>query len=210
MRTIAWVAAALAVAYTTGCKDRDRGDASSDAAYRVDSAGEQATAEVREGAAKTEDAVEDAADKTEDAANKAADKTEAAAKDAGDKVDAATDTAAGTVEKAADAIGISSYSWDRRDAYRKDVDERLATIDKQIAELKQAVNKDAADTYSKGVAAAEETRKAVGRDVDRLAGATAATWDELQSNVRKGLDDLDRELHALRPDSKPMGGAGPS
>ncbi len=221
MRTIAWVAAALAVAYTTGCKDRDRGDASSDAAYRVDSTAEQATAEVREGAARTEDAVDDAADKTEDAAknaadktedaaDKAADKTEAAAKDAGDKAEDAADDAAGSVEKAADAVGISSYSYERRDAYRKDVDERLATIDKQLAELKQAVNKDAADTYTKGLAAAEETRKAVGRDVDRLAGATEATWDELQSNVRKGLDSLDRELHALRPDAKPMGGAGPS
>ena len=50
----------------------------------------------------------------------------------------------------------------------------------------------------------------MGRDVDRLAGATAANWDELQNDVSKSLDSLDRQLRALRPDAKPMGGAGPS
>jgi hypothetical protein len=207
MRTIAWVAAALAVAFTTSCGDRDRRDASTDAADRVEAAGEQASGEIREGAAKTEEA---AADKTENTAEKAADKTEAAAKDAGDKVGDAADTAAGAVEKAADEIGVSSYSYERRDAFRKDVDERLAAMDKELAELGKAVNQDAAEAYTKSVAAARETRKAVGRDVDRLPGATAANWDELQSAVRKSLDSLDRQLRALRPDANPMGGAGPS
>ncbi len=208
MRTIAWVAAALAVAFTTSCGDRDRRNA--DAADRVEAAGDQASGEIREGAAKTEDAVEDAADKTEDAAKDAADKTEDAAEKAADKTEDAAKDAAGTVEKAADEVGISSYSYERRDAFREDVDKRLAAMDKELAELGQGVNQDAAETYTKGVAAARETRKAVGRDVDRLAGATAANWDELQDDVSKSLDSLDRQLRALRPDAKPMGGAGPS
>ncbi len=135
MRTIAWVAAALAVAFTTSCGDRDRRDAGADAGDRVEAAGEQASGEVREGAAKTEDAVEDAADKTENAAENAADKTEDAAKDAGDKAGDAADDAGNAVEKAADEVGISSYSYERRDAFRKDVDERLAAMDKELAEL---------------------------------------------------------------------------
>ena len=221
MRTITWMAAALAVAFTTSCKDRDRRDDTSAAADSIQAAGEQASGEIREGAAKTEDAVEDAADKTEDAANKAADKTEDAANDAADKTkDAANDAAdktkeaaddgAGTVEKAADAVGISSYSYERRDAFREDVDKRLAEMDKDLAEARKSVNQNSAEAYTKGVAAAEETRKAVGRDVDKLAGATEATWDEIQKDVSESLASLDRELRALRTDANPMGGAGPS
>ena len=199
MRTIALVAAALAVAYTTGCKDRDRGDAGADVDTRVESTSEQATAEVREGAAKTEDAADDAADKTEEAA-----------KDAGDKIDDAADDAGNTVEKAADEAGISSYSYERRDAFREDVDKRLAAMDKELADLGHAVNEDATEAYTKSVAAAKDTRKAVGREVSRLTGATAANWDEVQGAVRTSLDSLSRQLRALRPDANPMGGAGPS
>jgi hypothetical protein len=199
MRTIAWVAAALAVAYTTGCGDRDRRDVGGDADTRVESTGEQATAEVREAENKTEDAMDDAADRTEDAAN-----------EAGDKIDDAADDAGNAVERAADETGISSYSYERRDAFREDVDERLAAMDKELADLGHAVNQDAAEAYTKSVAAARQTRKAVGRNVDRLAGATEATWDALQHDVRVSLDSLDRQLRALRPDANPMGGAGPS
>jgi hypothetical protein len=199
MRTMTWMAAALAVAFTMSCADRDRRNDDTVAADRVDAAGEQASGEVREGAAKTEDAVDDAADKTEDAA-----------KDAGDKVDDAADDAGNAVEKAADDVGISSYSYERRDAFREDVDKRLAEMDKELAGLRKNVNDDAAETYTKAVAAAEATRKTVGRDVARLEGATAATWEELQSDVTKSLNSLDRQLRALRPDANPMGAAGPS
>lgn len=199
MRTIAWVAAALAVAFTTSCADRDRRDAGADAGDRVEGASEQASGEVREGASRTEDAVEGAADKTEDAA-----------KDAGDKVGDAADDAGNAVEKAADKTGVSSYSYERRNAFREDVDERLAAMDKELAGLGQGINENAADSHTKAVVAARETRKAVGRDVDRLAGATAANWDQLQNTVRKSLSLLDRQLRALRPDAKPMGGTGPS
>ena len=208
MRTIAWVAAALAVAFTTACADRDRRDADTDSADRVEAAGDTSGA-VREGAVKTEDTAEDAADKVGDATKDAADKVGDAAKDAGDKADTAANDAAGTVEKAADELGISSYSYERRDAFREDVDNRLVAMDKELAELRQGVNAEAAETYIKAVAAAGETRKAVGRDVDRLAGATAANWDEVQGDVRASLDSLTRQLRALRPDANPMGGAGP-
>jgi hypothetical protein len=209
MRTIAWVAAALAVAFTTACADRGRRDTDTDSADRVEATGDQTSGAVREGAVKTEDTAEDAAHKVGDATKDAADKVGDAAKDAGDKADTAVDDAAGTVEKAADELGISSYSYERRDAFREDVDKQLAAMDKELAQLRHGVNEDATKTYTNAVAAAGETRKAVGRDVDRLSSATAANWDEVQGNVRASLDSLNRQLRALRPDANPMGGAGP-
>jgi len=250
MRTVAWVTAALAVALTAACKDRDRRHDDTVSSDRA----EQTTGQVREGADRTEDATADAADKVsdatkdaaddaKDAGKDAADKTEAAGKNAADKakstgryatdtvaaagtlaLDKTTDTGkdaadkandaakgvAGTVEKAADAIGISSYSYERRDAFRKDVDHQLAAMDKELAGLRQGVNQEATETYTQSVAAAEETRKAVGSQVDRLAGATPTTWDKIQADVRASLDSLNRQLQALRPDAKPMGGVGPS
>jgi hypothetical protein len=197
MRTIAWVAAALAVAFTTSCGDRDRRDTGTTAedrveaaGERVEAAGEEASGEVREGAARTEErAEEDVETATEDAADKA----EEAGKDVGD-----------AVEDAADEVGISSYAYDRRDEFRKDVNERLAAMDKELADLRQGVNRNAAESYTQAVAAAEETRKAAGRSVGRLEGATAATWDELQRDVRTSLDSLGRQLRALRPDATPL------
>ena len=208
MRTIAWVATALAVAFTTACADREHRDADTDSADRVEAAGDTSGA-LREGAVKTEATAEDAADKVGDATKDAGDKVADATKDAAHKADTAAHDAAGTVEKTADELGISSYSYERRDAFREDVDKRLVAMDKDLAELRQGVNRDAADTYVKAVAAAGETRKTVGRDVDRLAGATAANWDEVQGHVRASLDSLNRQLRALRPDANPMGGAGP-
>ena len=62
MRTGAWVTAALAVALTAACKDRDRRHDDTISADRA----EQTTGQVREGADRTEDATADAADKVSD------------------------------------------------------------------------------------------------------------------------------------------------
>ena len=168
MRTVAWVGAALAVALTAGCKDRDQRDA--------------------------DDQVAAAADRTGNAVDSAANAVGDAAKDAANDV--------------GDKVGATPY--ERRDDFRHEVDERLAALDKELADLRSHVNKDATETYRNGVAAARETRRTVGADVDRLAGATAANWDELKTRMSVSLDSLDRQVRALRPDAKPMGGAGPS
>jgi hypothetical protein len=236
MRTNSWVTAALAVALTAACKDRDGRHDNTIATDRA----EQTTGQVRERADRAEDstadevsdAAKDAADDAKAAGKNAADKAEKtgkyatdtvaaagtlrldktrdSAKDAGDLAKDAAKGAANTVEKAADAIGISTYSYERRDAFRNDVDHQLAEMDKELAGLRQGVNSKAPETYTQSVAAAEETRKAVGNQVSRLAGATPATWDQIQGDVRASLDSLNRQLQALRPDAKPMGGAGPS
>jgi hypothetical protein len=176
MRTYAWVAAALAVAMTTGCEDRNRG-ATGD---RVEAAGERAGEEIRQGANEVGDAAEDAADDVGDA-----------------------------TREAADEVG-DAFSYERRDEYREEVRERLAQMDKELADLRRGVNEDASEAYGEAVAAARETRRAVGRDVERLTDATAANWNEVRDDVRGSLDSLDRQLRALRPDARPMGGTGPS
>ena len=200
-------------------------DATADAADEVSDATKDAADDAKdagkEAADKAETAGKNGADKAKSTRKYATDTVEAAGTvkldtttrtkvDAADKAKDAANGVASTVEKVADAIGISSYSYERRDAFRKDVDDRLAAMDKELAGLRQGVNPKATETYTKSVAAAEETRKAVGSQVDRLAGATPATWDGIQADVRASLDSLNRQLQALRPDAKPMGGVGPS
>jgi hypothetical protein len=186
MRTVAWVGAALALALTTGCKDRERGDA----ADRVEATGERAGDEIQEGVDQTGNAVEEAADDAGDAAEDAGSEVKEAARDVGDEV------------------GVTSY--ERRGEFRREVDERLAQMDQEIAELRKGINDDATEAYRSSVAAVRETRRTVGQDVDRLAGATAATWEDLRAKARASLDSLERQLRALRPDARPMGGTGPS
>ena len=175
MRNVVWASAALALALTAGCKDRDHRDADDQVQATADRAG---------------NAVDSAANDVGDAAKDTGNDVQRAAEDAENKI-------AGT-------------PYERCDEFRHEVDERLAALDKELADLRSHVNKDATEAYRNGVAAARETRRTVGADVNRLSGATATTWDSLKTRVSVSLDSLDRQVRALRPDAKPMGGAGPS
>jgi hypothetical protein len=177
------VAAAFAVALTTGCKDRDRGDTGD----RVEATGDRAGDEVRQGAKDVGDAADDAADKVGDAARDVGNATEDAAREV-----------------------TGTWSYERRDEYRREARVRLDALDQKLADARKSVNSDASEAYTKAVAAARDTRSAVGRDVERLDQATAATWDEVRDKARASLDSLDRQIRALQPDAKPLGGAGPS
>jgi hypothetical protein len=182
MRTYALVAAALAVGLTTGCKDRDRDDTST----RVDATADSAGAEVREGA--------------HDVGN--------AADTAGDKVgDAVRDVGNATEDAARQATG--TWTWDRRKEYRQEAANRLAGLDRQLAEARKNVNHDATEAFTKGVADARETRRHVGAELDRLGRATESDWTEVRDKFRASIDSLAHQLEALQPDAQPMGGAGP-
>ncbi len=183
MRTYAWVAAALAVALTTGCKDRNS-DHTDD---RVQANADRAGDEVQKGANDVGNAADKAADNVGDAAGSVGHATEDAARRL-----------------------TGSWTWERRDAYRQDVRTRLDGLDQKIAEARKSVNKDAAEAYTKAVAAARDTRRTVGQDVERLGQATAANWNEARDHIQVSLDSLDRQVRALQPDAKPMGGTGPS
>jgi hypothetical protein len=187
MRTFAWSAVALAVALTTACEDREKRDAEN----RVEVAGDRTGEEVRENANEVGDATEDAADDVADDSKDAVEK-------AGDAVEDASDEVTG------------SFSYERRDEFRQDVRERLDQMDKEIADLRRGVNDNAAETYTKAVAEAREARRAIDGKLERLGSATAANWNEARDDLRESLNALDRQLRALRPDAKPMGGTGPS
>jgi hypothetical protein len=183
MKTFAWVAAALAVSLTTGCKDRNRDT--------------------------TDDRVEASADRAGDTVREGANDVGRAADTVGDKVgDAARDVGNATEDAARRVTGTTTY--ERRDEYRREARTRLEELDRQLADARKSVNADASEAYTKAVKAARETRSAVGRDMDRLSKATAANWNEVRDDVRASLDSLDRQIQRLQPDAKPMGGAGPN
>ena len=182
MRTYALVAAALAVALTTGCKDRDRDDTGS----RVDATADSAGDAVREGAHDVGDAADTAGSKVGDAVRDVGNATEDAARQA-----------------------TGTWTWNRREEYRQEARERLAGLDRQLADVRKNVNHDASEAYTKGVAAARETRRDVGAHLDRLGQATESNWTEVRDEFRASIDSLARQLEALQPDAQPMGGAGP-
>lgn len=188
MRAMTCAIAALMVAFTLSCKDRGRDESGS----RIDnpSAALDTT---------TGDRVDNAAEETKDAVSEGA-------RDVGN---AAEDAAEDTKDAAKDATDKNSKSsYDRRDEFRQDVRERVAAMDKELAELGSEINKDASAARVKAVAAARDARRAAGRSVDRLATATAANWEQVKREVSASLDSAERQIRALRPDSKPMGGTG--
>ena len=168
MRTVAWLGAALALALTTSCKDRDRGDVDrTDAGDQVQATGDRADNDVQKAADETGNAVDSAADDVGDAAKGAGHDVKEAAKDVGDE------------------FGATSY--ERRDEFRTEVDQRLAAMDKEIAGLRKGINDNSTETYRNAVEAARETRppgrrhgghlgraEGQGVGVARLAGSPAA------------------------------------
>jgi len=119
------------------------------------------------------------------------------------------DTASRTDNAAEDAVDdLRGYSYERRDEFRRDVRERLDRMDEELAELERDTGEGADQARRDAVAGARRARQAVDDDVDRLRDATASNWDELKVRVSEALDSADRQLRALRPDAKPMGGTG--
>ena len=99
-------------------------------------------------------------------------------------------------------------SYEKRDEYRTEVRERLARLDAELAELGRDTKAGAANARVDALAAARDARQAAGRAADKLGNATSATWDDLKRATRDALDVAERQVQALRPDAKPMGGTG--
>ena len=116
------------------------------------------------------------------------------------------DDTASRIDNAADDLG--GYSYERRDEFRRDVRERLDRMDEELAELERDTGEGAEQARRDAVDAARDARLAVDEDVDGLRDATESNWDELKLRVSQALDSVDRQLRALRPDAKPMGGTG--
>ena len=122
--------------------------------------------------------------------------------------DVAQDTRDAAQDVREDVAG--DYTYARRDEFRRDVNERLQRLDQEIADLERTAKRDADKARDSAVVHIRSARSSVGRSLDRLAGATESTWDDLQASVRRSVDSLDLLVRAQRPDAKPMGGNGPS
>jgi hypothetical protein len=102
------------------------------------------------------------------------------------------------------------YSYDRRTEFRHDVDRRLEQLDQEIADLERTTKRGLDQAQDSAVVHIRGARKVVARSLDRLGSATESTWDEVKRDITASVDSLDREVRALRPDARPMGGTGAS
>ena len=145
-------------------------------------------------------------DETADRVDNAAEEAGAEIREGADQVGDAAGNAADDAEDAID--GLDDYSFERRDEFRRDVNERLATLDRELAEAERDVNQDASDARVEAVAAAREARRAVDRSVNRIGDATSDGWEALRKEIGDALSAAELRVRELRPDAKPMGGTG--
>jgi hypothetical protein len=123
----------------------------------------------------------------------------------------ATDVARETGEAAEDVRQeLGDYSYERRDEFKRDVDQRLQRLDQEIAELERTTKRGVDKARDSAVVNIRAIRKSVNRSLDRLGTATASTWEEVEDGVSRAIDSLDLAVRDTRGDTRPMGGAGPS
>jgi hypothetical protein len=210
MKAMTWVAAALVLAFATGCNDRDRDDT----AGRIDDAAEETGAETREAVDDAGDATAEATDEVGDAAGDVGDATDDAADDVGDAASDAGNAVKNAAEGAGDAVDdapdklLNDRSFEQRDEFGRDMRERLAALDRELTEAERTIGQDASEAQTKAVAAARDARNAAGRSLERLGTATEANWDALRDEIDDAVDAAEARVRELRPDVKPMGGTG--
>lgn len=122
---------------------------------------------------------------------------------------AATDVSQETREAARDVREeVGDYTYERRQEFKRDVDERIQRLDQEIAELERDTKKGVDRARDSAVVNIRAIRRSLDRSLDRLGAATANTWDEVKSGVSRAVDSLDLVVRGTRSDAKPMGGAG--
>ena len=170
MRTFALVAAALAVALTTGCKDRDRDDAGS----RVDATADRAGDEVREGANDVGNAADTAADKVGDAARDV-----------------------GTPPRTRRARATGTWTWERRDEYRQEARERLAAAGPAARRRAQERQPRRHGGVHQGRRRRPRDPDAVGRRPRPPRQGHRSNWNELETSfVRRSIRSTVRSRHS--------------
>ena len=120
------------------------------------------------------------------------------------------ETREGAAEVREEAREARDYTFAERSDFRRDLDLQLKKLDEQIAGIEADTKRGVDHARDSAVVNVRAVRKAVRRDINRLDGATDRTWDETKGNLNESLSALDREVHRLLPDARPMGGAGPS
>jgi hypothetical protein len=133
-----------------------------------------------------------------------ADRADTVAEDVGD---AAREGAAEVREEARE---VRDYAYAERNDFRRDIDLRLKGLDEEIAELERDTKRGVNKARDSAVVNIRALRKAVARDLDRLASATESTWDDVERSVNESVYSLQEAVRRQRPDARPMGGTGPS
>ena len=124
--------------------------------------------------------------------------------------DVREETREGAAEVREEAREARAYTFAHRNDFRRDVDLQLKKLDEQIAGIERDTKRGVDHARDSLVVNVHAARKAVSRDLERLGAATESTWDEAKRNLNDSLSALDREVHRLLPDAKPMGGTGPN
>jgi hypothetical protein len=86
---------------------------------------------------------------------------------------------------------------------------RLKGLDEQLAELERDTKRGVDKARDSAIVNIRTARKAVDRDLDRLASATESNWGEVKRSVNESVYSLQEAVRRLLPDAKPMGGTGP-
>ena len=133
-----------------------------------------------------------------------ANRADSAAEDVGD---AAREGAKEVRDEARDA---REYAYAERNDFRRDVDLRLKGLDEEIAQLERDTKRGVDQARDSAIVDIRTARRAVARDLDRLAAATESNWDEVKRSVNGSVYALQEVVRRQRPDAKPMGGNGPS
>jgi hypothetical protein len=101
------------------------------------------------------------------------------------------------------------YAYAQRVELRRDIDLRLKGLDEQIAELERDTKRGVDKARDSAIVNIRTARKAVARDLDRLAAATESNWDEVKRSLNESVYSLQEAVRRQLPDAKPMGGTGP-
>jgi hypothetical protein len=102
------------------------------------------------------------------------------------------------------------YSYNRRDQFRRDVNQALQRLDQEIADLERTTKRGTDPARDSALVHIRGVRKDVNRRMDRFATATENNWEEVRRSISASVDSLDLAVRAQRPDARPMGGAGPT
>jgi hypothetical protein len=104
---------------------------------------------------------------------------------------------------------VRDYVYAQRNDFRRDIDLRLKGLDEQIAELERDTKRGVDKARDSAIVNIHALRKALDRDLDRVAAATESNWDEVKRSVNESVYSLQEAVRRQLPDAKPMGGTGP-
>jgi hypothetical protein len=120
------------------------------------------------------------------------------------------ETREGVNEVREEAREAREYTYAQRNEFRSNVDLQLKKLDEDIAGLERDTKRGVDRARDSAIVNVRAARTAVSRDLARLSAATERNWDEAKQNLNQSLSALDREVRALLPGARPMGGTGPS